>query len=137
MHFVDRLIFSFYFLLQSANSYSPRYHKVADILFDKGTSSQEDEPIIQNDFSHGRFKEDYMNLAARSKEKFFQQSDEPNFPRELRHGRFKEDYMKLKADAGEPINVDSDESECSPSGDLEGPVAGCVTGWSLVTYGTA
>jgi len=122
---------------KSANSYSPRYHKVADILFDKGRSSQADEPIIQNDFSHGRFKEDYMNLAARSKEKFFQQSDEPNFPRELHHGRFKEDYMKLKADAGEPINVDSDESECSPSGDLEGPVAGCVTGWSLVTYGTA
>ena len=78
-----------------------------------------------------------MKLAKRSKEDFFQQSDESNFLREFQHGRFKEDYMKLKADSREPSNVEGDEAACSPSEDLEGPVAGCVTEWSLVTYGTA
>ena len=162
----------FFFSQSDANRspYSPRAHQDQDILFDEGKSSEREEPKVQNDFTHGRFKEDYMKLAARSKEEIFQQSDEPkiprelshdrfkedymklagrskreffqqsdeaNFRRELHHGRFKEDYMKLKADSSGPSNVDSDESLCSPSADLQGPVAGCVTEWSIIMYGTA
>ena len=176
---------------KSKNSLSARHNQ--DVLSDEDKPKQSDETIL-NDLTHGRFKEDYMKLAGRSKGEFFQQSDEPNVPRELHHGRFKEDdmnlradssepgnvesdksknslsarhnqdvlsdeekpkqrdetilidlthgrfkedYMKLKADSSEPSNVESDESACSPSGDLKGPVAGCVTEWSLVTYGTA
>ena len=119
--------------MKRGDSYSPRNNQ--GILFDEEKSPQKDKPLIQNDFTHGRFKEDYMELAARSKKEFLDQSDESNFPRELTHGRFKEDYMKLKEDSSEPNNVDSDESECSPS---EGAgVAGCVTEFSLVTFGTA
>lgn len=155
---------------KSDNNFSPR-NSLFDILLDEEKSTHKDKSFIQNDFGHGRLKEDYLSLTTRSRERFSEErdepnyprefqhgrfkedymklkedaaqekvsekKDEPNFPRELAHGRFKEDYMKLKADSNAPSNVDSDESECSPSGDLEGPVAGCVTQWSLVTYGTA
>lgn len=82
-------------------------------------------PDSVNDFTYG-FKEDSTKLA-----------DELSFPRELVHGRFKEDYMKLKEDSSEPINVESDESACTPSEDLHGNIAGCLTEWSIVLYGTA
>lgn len=78
-----------------------------------------------------------MKLKADANNEIRQKMDESNFPREMSHGRFKEDYMKLKADSREPSNAESDEPLCSPSWDLEGPTAGCVTHWSLVTYGTA
>ena len=45
--------------------------------------------------------------------------------------------MKLKEDSSEPINVESDESACTPSEDLQGNIAGCLTEWSIVMYGTA
>lgn len=77
-----------------------------------------------------------MKLTKRSVEKFPQRDDEPSFLRELTHGRFKEDYMRDAAQ--QPSNVANDESDwCSPSDSLQGPVAGCVTEWSLVMYGTA
>lgn len=100
-------------------------------------SERRDEPTYPRELRHGRFKEDYMKLKADANNEIRQKMDESNFPREMSHGRFKEDYMKLKADSREPSNAESDEPVCSPSWDLEGPTAGCVTQWSLVTYGTA
>lgn len=81
--------------------------------------------MVPSDLTHGRFKEDYMT------------PENEVFQRELNHGRFKEDYMKLQADSSEQNNVKSDESECTPSENLDGDVAGCVTEWSIVMYGTA
>lgn len=89
--------------------------------------------MAQSDLMHGRFKEDYMT----PENEVFQQGDEPNFQRELNHGRFKEDYMKLQADSREQNNVKSDEPQCTLSENLDGDVAGCVTEWSIVMYGTA
>lgn len=106
-------------------------------MYDEGESPQNDEPNIANDLSHGRFKEDYMKLTKRSVEKFAQREDDPSFLRELTHGRFKDDYMKLADAPRQPSNVASDESDwCTPSADLQGSVAGCVTEFSFVMYGT-
>ena len=124
----------FFHYFQSENEFSPRR---GGILFDEGEAPQRDEPAnLANDLSHGRFKNDYMKVTKRSVEKFPQRDDEPSFLRELTHGRFKEDYMRDAAQ--QPSNVANDESDwCSPSDNLQGPVAGCVTEWSLVMYGTA
>ena len=103
----------------------------------KKYSERRAEPKHPRELRHGRFKEDYMKLKADANNEIRQKMDESNFKREMSHGRFKEDYMKLKADSREPSNAESDEPVCSPSWDLEGPTAGCVTQWSLVTYGTA
>ena len=90
--------------------------------------------MVQNDLTHGRFKEDYMT----PENEFFQKGDEPStFQQELNHGRFKDDYMKLQADSSEPNNVKGDEPGCTPSENVNGDVAGCVTEWSIVTYGSA